>query len=102
MGGCRLKWIATALTRNQHGRKHTGRQRIAAVNVVVDRKRRQTDRSEDGQVVHDPQDLIVEADVVEGGEIEALIARFFARADVSYLHVHYARRGCYACRVDRV
>ncbi len=50
---------------------------------------------------YDAQNLIVEAEVVEGSEIEAQIARFFARANVSYLHIHYARRGCYACRVDR-
>lgn len=41
------------------------------------------------------------ADVVEGAAIESLIARFFDRADVGYLHVHFARYGCYACRVTR-
>lgn len=50
---------------------------------------------------YDARGLIVDADVVEGGEVETLIERFFAREDVSYLHIHYARRGCYACRVDR-
>jgi hypothetical protein len=41
------------------------------------------------------------ADVVEGAAIESLIVRFFDRADVGYLHVHFARYGCYACRVTR-
>lgn len=41
------------------------------------------------------------ADVVEGVKLEDAIARFFADARVSYLHAHNARRGCYACRVDR-
>ena len=50
---------------------------------------------------YDAADMIVDAEVVDGGEIEALIERFFARQDVAYLHIHYARRGCYACRVDR-
>ena len=50
---------------------------------------------------YDRDDMIVEADVVEGKEIEALIERYFERVDVAYLHLHYARRGCYACRVDR-
>ena len=50
---------------------------------------------------YDAQDLIVEAEVVDGKAIEPLIAAFFQREDVAYLHVHYARRGCYACRVDR-
>ena len=50
---------------------------------------------------YDAQGLIVDADVVDGSKIETLIKRFFALHDVSYLHIHYARRGCYACRVDR-
>jgi hypothetical protein len=41
------------------------------------------------------------ADVVEGAGIETLIARFFDREDVDYLHVHFARYGCYACRITR-
>lgn len=50
---------------------------------------------------YDAQGLIVEAEVVDGKAIEPLIAAFFQREDVAYLHVHCARRGCYACRVDR-
>ena len=50
---------------------------------------------------YDRDDMIVEAEVVDGKEIEALIERYFQRDDVAYLHLHYARRGCYACRVDR-
>lgn len=51
---------------------------------------------------YDTTDMIVEADVVDGVEVESLIDRYFEREDVAYLHIHYARRGCYACRVDRV
>jgi hypothetical protein len=50
---------------------------------------------------YDAGDLIVEADVVEGAQIEAALERFFARHDVRYVHIHNARRGCYSCRVDR-
>jgi hypothetical protein len=39
--------------------------------------------------------------VSPGSELEALIERFLAEPRVAYLHVHNARRGCYACRVDR-
>jgi hypothetical protein len=42
-----------------------------------------------------------DAEVVEGVLLETLIARYFGDARVAYLHVHNARRGCYACRVDR-
>ena len=42
-----------------------------------------------------------DAEVAEGVLLEPLIERFFDDARVAYLHVHNARRGCYACRVDR-
>lgn len=51
---------------------------------------------------YDQQNLIVVADVVDGKALASMIEIFFNRADVAYLHVHYARRGCYACRIDRV
>ncbi len=41
------------------------------------------------------------AEVVEGAELEALIAKYFADGAIAYLHAHNARRGCYACRIDR-
>jgi len=50
---------------------------------------------------YDANDCIVEADVVSGDTVEEAITRFFARADVRYIHVHNAKRGCYACRIDR-
>ena len=50
---------------------------------------------------YDSKDDMVEADVVEGAVAAPLIERFLARADVSYLHLHFAKRGCYACRADR-
>lgn len=50
---------------------------------------------------YDRGDCIVDAEVVDGRELVPLIARMFDNNAVAYLHVHYARRGCYACRVDR-
>lgn len=44
---------------------------------------------------------MVDGDLVDGDEAEALISRFFANPDVDYIHAHYARRGCYAGRIDR-
>lgn len=43
-----------------------------------------------------------DADLTDGRDIEALIERLFARDDVAYLHAHYAKRGCYAARIDRI
>jgi hypothetical protein len=45
---------------------------------------------------------MLDADLAEGGEIEPLILRFLADPDVAYLHAHYAKRGCYAARIERV
>lgn len=42
-----------------------------------------------------------DADLCEGRDVEALAARMLADPAVAYLHVHYARAGCYACRIDR-
>ncbi|MGK5037754.1 DUF1203 domain-containing protein [Janthinobacterium sp. LB3P118] len=39
--------------------------------------------------------------VVEGTSIETLIEQIFGSQEVSHIHVHNARRGCYAVRVDR-
>ena len=50
---------------------------------------------------YDAADEMVDADVVDGREAAPLIESYLARADVAYLHVHFARRGCYACRVER-
>ncbi len=50
---------------------------------------------------YDDSDCIVEADVASGDDAEAAIARFFARGDVRYIHVHNAKRGCFACRIER-
>ncbi|MGH8204160.1 MAG: DUF1203 domain-containing protein [Steroidobacteraceae bacterium] len=50
---------------------------------------------------YDAADEMVDAEVVDGREAAPLIERYLAREDVAYLHVHFARRGCYACRVER-
>jgi hypothetical protein len=51
---------------------------------------------------YDAEGIMVDADVIEGVELEAAIHRMFARDDVAFLHAHNARRGCYSCRIDRV
>lgn len=50
---------------------------------------------------YDAQGMMLDADVVEGTAIETVIARLFDDPAVRYLHVHNARRGCYAGRIDR-
>lgn len=48
----------------------------------------------------DHEGMMVDADVVEGRNLEASIGRFLSGAAVHYLHLHYAKPGCYAARVD--
>jgi hypothetical protein len=49
----------------------------------------------------DAQGMMVDADVVEGREAAPVIERLLARGDTAYLHAHYAKRGCFAARIDR-
>ncbi|MET3651347.1 DUF1203 domain-containing protein [Dyella japonica] len=49
----------------------------------------------------DDQGMLLDADVTPGTELESLIDRLFDNRKIAYLHVHNARYGCYAARVDR-
>jgi hypothetical protein len=49
----------------------------------------------------DAAHMLVAADVVDGPALAPSIERFFADARVAYLHLHNAKPGCYAARVDR-
>ena len=50
---------------------------------------------------YDAGALMVDADVVDGQELESVVERLFTDPEVNYLHVHFARPGCFACRLDR-
>jgi hypothetical protein len=50
---------------------------------------------------YDAEAMLVDAEVVNGTELEDAIRRLFANDGVSYLHVHNARPGCYNCKVVR-
>jgi len=50
---------------------------------------------------YDANGMMAIADVVDGRELAAQLERVLDRSDVSYVHVHYAKPGCYACRVTR-
>ena len=45
---------------------------------------------------------MVDAELVAGSVVEPVLERLLAAPAVAYLHVHYAVRGCYAARVERV
>lgn len=50
----------------------------------------------------DAAGMMTDADVVEGRDLEPLIERMFGDDVVAYLHVHNAKPGCFAARVDRL
>jgi Protein of unknown function (DUF1203) len=77
------------------------RRHAAATRTVKDEVPDQQRRRLLSVRAYDRADFMVDAEVIEGTELESQIERFFADANVAYLHVHNARRGCYACRVDR-
>ncbi len=45
--------------------------------------------------------MMLDADVVEGAQVEQVIERMFSNPDISYIHAHNAKRGCYSGRIDR-
>ena len=44
---------------------------------------------------------MIDADLVDGSDLEPLIERLLENPYVEYLQAHYAKRGCYAARVER-
>ncbi|MDB4944176.1 MAG: hypothetical protein JWP97_3710 [Labilithrix sp.] len=45
--------------------------------------------------------MMVAADVADGTAVDALIETMLKAPATDYLHVHFARQGCYAARVER-
>ena len=77
------------------------RRNAVATRTVTDEVPEQQRRRLLSVRAYDRAHFMVDAEVVEGTGLESLIERYFADANIAYLHVHNARRGCYACRVDR-
>ena len=50
---------------------------------------------------YDVEGMMLDADVVDGSQIEGLITRFFDSPAVAYIHAHNAKRGCYSGRIER-
>ncbi len=45
--------------------------------------------------------MIVAADLVEGQNLAGALDRLLADPATAYVHIHYAKFGCYAARADR-
>ena len=51
---------------------------------------------------YDADDMMIAADVCEGGAVRAVLERLIADDAVAFIHLHNAKRGCFSCRVERV
>ncbi len=49
----------------------------------------------------DGHGMMLDADVVDGREVDGVLASMLAQPGVEFLHVHNAKPGCFAARVDR-
>ena len=50
---------------------------------------------------YDQAHMMIEAEVCEGPLVKDEIQRQLSNENVSYIHLHIARRGCFSCRVNR-
>jgi hypothetical protein len=51
---------------------------------------------------YDADAMMVDATVCDGRDAAAALDGFFARRAVDYVHLHFARRGCFSCVARRV
>jgi hypothetical protein len=79
---------------------------------VLEHPKRQYDRTDEipevlrSRVISlrafDVDGMIVNADLCPGTQLEASIDQLLRQSSTAYIHLHYAKFGCFACRVDRV
>ena len=50
---------------------------------------------------YDDKEDIVDAEVAPGDRVDGLIRKLLAAPAIEHLHIHFARRGCFACNVVR-
>jgi hypothetical protein len=49
----------------------------------------------------DVKDMLIDADLAEGDAIAPALKRLLDESETAYVHIHYAKPGCYAARADR-
>jgi hypothetical protein len=50
---------------------------------------------------YDADAMMVDATVCDGPEVTAALDGFFANGAVDYVHLHFAKRGCFSCLASR-
>ena len=77
--------------------RENARRRFDALNVIPPALRSRTLSVR----AFDANGMMIDADIVEGAALESLIDRLLSDRNAAYLHVHNAKRGCFAARVER-
>ena len=49
----------------------------------------------------DEKGMMIDADVVDGHQLEPVICRMLSNRSVDFLHLHNAKHGCFMARVDK-
>mgnify|MGYP000739784984 CR=1 FL=1 len=47
-------------------------------------------------------DIMLDATIAEGKDIYITIKHFFSQSEISYIHIHNAKPGCFNARIERV
>jgi Protein of unknown function (DUF1203) len=50
---------------------------------------------------YDEGGIMLDADIVDGSAVEPVLERFLDNGNAAFLHVHNAKQGCFAARVER-
>ena len=75
--------------------------RVATAQVVLDRVPDVLVRRLVSVRSYDDRGLMVHADVVDGRELAGSLDKTLGHRTTAYVHLHYAKPGCYAARVTR-
>ncbi|MBV8741665.1 MAG: DUF1203 domain-containing protein [Sinobacteraceae bacterium] len=75
----------------------TAHQRYDRIDIIPEAMRTRLISLRAFDAEHD----MVSADVVDGTVLEDLVVQFLSDPKVAYLQAHYAKRGCYAARIER-
>lgn len=51
--------------------------------------------------IYDRRNMMIESQVIDGADLDARLAEWFAEPAVDQVHIHFAPRGCYLARAVR-
>lgn len=51
--------------------------------------------------IYDRRNMMIEGEVIDGGQLDDRLAQWFAQPGVVQVHIHFAPRGCYLARAVR-